>query len=45
MRLIIAWSLTTKKKKIPRWLYPDDDHKDDADDDDDDDNVDIMTLR
>lgn len=42
MRLIIAWSLTTKKK-IPRWLYPDDDHEDDADDEDDD--VDIMTLR
>lgn len=42
MRLIIAWSLTTKKK-ISQWLYPDDDHEDDADDDDDD--VDIMTLR
>lgn len=31
------------KKKISRWLYPDDDHEDDANDDDDD--VDIMTLR
>lgn len=29
-----------QKKKIPRWLYPDDDHEDDADDDDVD-NVDI----